>query len=88
VHVAVILSLVCVSTPPYSCGLFEINCVRREGLQIVEIPHNGKKLEIRKRTMVLKLIIGSLERGRVQPSSIGTPEHGVGKNFTLDRTMG
>jgi hypothetical protein len=42
--VAVILSLVCVSTPPYSCGLFEINCVRHERLQIVEIPHNGKNL--------------------------------------------
>jgi hypothetical protein len=58
-----ILSLVRVSTPSYSCGSFEINCVRRERLQIVEIPHNREKLEIRKRTVVLKLIIGSLERG-------------------------
>jgi hypothetical protein len=40
--VTVILSLVYVSTPPYSCGLFEINCVRCERLQIVEIPRNGK----------------------------------------------
>jgi hypothetical protein len=37
-------SLVCVSTPPYSCGLFDIDCVRRERLQSVEIPHNGKNL--------------------------------------------
>jgi hypothetical protein len=29
----------------------------------MEIPHNGEKLEIRKRNVVLKLIIGSLERG-------------------------
>jgi hypothetical protein len=42
--IAVILSLMCVSTPPYSCVLFEINCVRRERLQSVEIPHNGKDL--------------------------------------------
>jgi hypothetical protein len=38
------LSLVCVSTSLYSCGLFEINSVRRERLQIVEIPHNRKTL--------------------------------------------
>jgi hypothetical protein len=42
--IAVILSLMCVSTPPYSCVLFEINCVKRERLQSVEIPHNGKDL--------------------------------------------
>jgi hypothetical protein len=35
-----------------------------------------------KRTMVFKLIIGSLERRWVQPSSIGTPQHGVGKCST------
>jgi hypothetical protein len=38
------VSCVCVSNPPYSCGLFEINCVRRERLEFVEIPHNGKIL--------------------------------------------
>jgi hypothetical protein len=38
---------------------------------------------IRKRnTVVFKLIIGSLERGWVQPSSIGTPQRGVGKFCT------
>jgi hypothetical protein len=37
--------LVCVFLlPPYSCGLSEINSVRREILQFVEIPHNGKIL--------------------------------------------
>jgi hypothetical protein len=58
-----ILSLVCVSTFPYSCGLFDINCVRRERLQIMKIPHIREKLETRKRTVVLKLIIDSHERG-------------------------
>jgi hypothetical protein len=32
--------------------------------------------------MVFKLINGSLERGGVQPSSIGTPQRGVGKCYT------
>jgi hypothetical protein len=41
--VALILSLVCVCFySPYSCGLFGINCVRRERLQVVEILTTGK----------------------------------------------
>jgi hypothetical protein len=47
----------------------------------VEIPHKGDKLEIKK-IVVFKLIIRSLERGLVQPSSVGTPQHGLGKCFT------
>jgi hypothetical protein len=35
-----------------------------------------------KRTVVFKLIFGSLERGWVQPSSIGTLQRGVGKYST------
>jgi hypothetical protein len=62
-----ILSLTCVSTSPYSCGLFEISCVSCERLQIIEISHNGKRLEIRKRTVILKLIIRSLERFVFRP---------------------
>jgi hypothetical protein len=27
--------------PPYSCALIEIICVKRERLQLVEIPHIG-----------------------------------------------
>jgi hypothetical protein len=41
----------------------------------------GDKLEI-KRTVVFKWIIGSLERGWVQPSSLGMPQHGLGKCST------
>jgi hypothetical protein len=52
-----------------------------ERLQLVEIPHKGDKLEIKK-IVVFKLIIRSLERGSVQPSSVGTPQHGLGKCFT------
>jgi hypothetical protein len=59
--------------------------------KVWETPNCGdssqrEKLEIRKRIVVLKLIIGSLERGWVQPSSVATPQHGVGKNLMLDRT--
>jgi hypothetical protein len=35
-----------------------------------------------KRIMVFKLIFGSLERGWAQPSSVGTPQRGVGKCST------
>jgi hypothetical protein len=35
-----------------------------------------------KRTVVFKLIFGSFERGWVQPSSVGTPQCGVGKYST------
>jgi hypothetical protein len=38
--IAAPLSLVCVSIPPLLLCSFEIICVRRERLQIVEIPHN------------------------------------------------
>jgi hypothetical protein len=37
---AMILSRVCVFTPPYYCVYWRSNCVRRERLQIVEIHHN------------------------------------------------
>jgi hypothetical protein len=38
---------------------------------------------IRKKTVVFKWIIGSLERGWVQPSSIGTPQRGSRQVFYL-----
>jgi hypothetical protein len=57
---------VCVATPPYSCALIEINCVRCERLQLVEIPHKGK-LDIRKKTWYSSLIFGSLERVECNP---------------------
>jgi hypothetical protein len=42
----------------------------------------GKHL-LRKKTVVFKWIIGSLERGWVQPSSIGTPQRGSKQVFYL-----
>jgi hypothetical protein len=38
---------------------------------------------IRKKIVVFKWIIGSLERGWVQPSSIGTPQRGIRQVFYL-----
>jgi hypothetical protein len=41
----------------------------------MEIPCKRENT-LKEKTVVFKLIIGSLERGRVQPSSIGTPQRG------------
>jgi hypothetical protein len=60
--VAATLALVCVSIPPLLLFSFEITCVRRERLQLVEIPHNEILLG-KMRTVVFKLIFGLLERG-------------------------
>jgi hypothetical protein len=60
------------------------NCVRLQ-----ETPSCGnpcKRKSIRK-IYGLKLIIRSLEKGWMQLSSFGTPQHGVVKHLRLDRTM-
>jgi hypothetical protein len=48
----------------------------------VEIPHK-REITIRKKTVVFKWIIGSLERGLVQPSSIGMPQRESRQVFYL-----
>jgi hypothetical protein len=55
-------------------------------LQSVEIPCEEIIIDIRK-IVALKLITGSLKRGREQPLPIRTPQHGVGKHFKLGRTI-
>jgi hypothetical protein len=55
-------SCVCCSSRPYSCAFFVINLVRARGSNLWRFLANGKKT-IRKKTVVFKLIIGSLERG-------------------------
>jgi hypothetical protein len=58
---AVNLSLVCVALPNLTlCFLCDLYC-KGERLQVVEIPR--KQENTLKKTMVFKLIIGSLERG-------------------------
>jgi hypothetical protein len=52
---------VCFYSHPYSI-LIANNCVRRERLQFVEIPHN-EIVDIRKILWHSSLIFGSLERG-------------------------
>jgi hypothetical protein len=47
---------------PYSCAFFVINIVRVRGSNLWRFLANGKKT-IRKKAVVFKLIIGSLERG-------------------------
>jgi hypothetical protein len=52
---------VCVAFQPYSCAFFVINIVRARGSNLWRFLPNEKKT-IRKKTVVFKLIIGSLER--------------------------
>jgi hypothetical protein len=60
--VAATLALACIPIPTLLlCFHCDQSC-KGERLQLVEIPHKGDKLEI-KRTVVFKWIIGSLERG-------------------------
>jgi hypothetical protein len=56
------LCRVCIASPNLtSCFLCDLYC-KGERLQIVEIPHKREDT-LNKKTVVFKLIIGSLERG-------------------------
>jgi hypothetical protein len=59
---AAYLSLVCVALLPYFCVSFVIIIVRARGSKLWRFLANGRKT-IRKKAVVFKLIIGSLERG-------------------------
>jgi hypothetical protein len=59
---AAYLSLVCVALPNLTRAFFVINFVRARGSNLWRFLANGKKT-IRKKAVVFKLIIGSLERG-------------------------
>jgi hypothetical protein len=65
--------------------LCDLYC-KGERLQVVEIPRKRENT-LKEKTVVFKLIIGSLERGLVQPSSIGTPQRGS-RQVLLGRTTG
>jgi hypothetical protein len=56
------LSLVCVALLPYFCVSLVIIIVRARGSKLWRFLTNGRKT-IRKKAMVFKWIIGSLERG-------------------------
>ena len=60
----------------------EINLVRVRDSNLWRFLTKGT-YTIRKKIVVFKWIIGSLERGRVQPSSIGTPQRGSRQVFYL-----
>jgi hypothetical protein len=66
----------CVSIPSLTLVVFiVVKFVRVRGSNLWRFLTKGTS-DIRKKTMVFKWIIGSLERGWVQPSSIGTPQRG------------
>jgi hypothetical protein len=77
---------VCCSPLPYFCASVVIIIVRARGSKLWRFLANGRKTK-KGKTVVFKLIIGSLERGWVQPSSIGTPQRGS-RQVLLGRTMG
>jgi hypothetical protein len=52
----------CCSSQPYSCVFFVINIVRARGSNLWRFLANEKNT-IRKKVVVFKSIIGSLERG-------------------------
>jgi hypothetical protein len=79
-------SCVCFSSLPYFCASFVIVIVRARGSKLWRFLANGRKTK-KGKTVVFKLIIGSLERGWVQPSSIGTPQRGS-RQVLLGRTTG
>jgi hypothetical protein len=57
------LSLACVALPSLLlCFLCDLN-YKGERLQLVEIPRKREEYSKEKKTMVFKLIIGTLERG-------------------------
>jgi hypothetical protein len=55
-------SLVCVAFPPLLLCFFVINIVRARGSNLWRFLANGKNTQ-KEKTVVFKLIIGSLERG-------------------------
>jgi hypothetical protein len=62
VRVVATLALACVSIPTLLLWFHYDQSCNGERLQLVEIPHKGDKLEIKK-IVVFKWIIGSHERG-------------------------
>jgi hypothetical protein len=59
---AAYLSLACIASPNLTlCFLCDLYC-KGERLQVVEIPRKQDKT-LKEKTVVFKLIIGSLERG-------------------------
>jgi hypothetical protein len=89
-YVASCVSLVCVLAPLPCVVLWVVTLIFVYGykrLQFMEIPCDEIIFDIRK-IVALKLIVGSLERGWVQPLSIKTPQRGIGKHLRLDRTTG
>jgi hypothetical protein len=71
---------------PYSRAFFVISIVRARDSKLWRFLTNGKNI-LKEKTVVFKLIIGLLERGWVQPSSIGTPQRGS-RQVLLGRTTG
>jgi hypothetical protein len=73
-------------SPTLLCAFFLISIVRARDSKLWRFLTNGKHT-LKKKIVVFKLIIGSLERGWGQPSSIRTPQRGS-RQVLLGRTTG
>jgi hypothetical protein len=62
-------------SPTLLCAFFVISIVRARDSKLWRFIANGKNT-MKEKTVVFKLVIGSLERVWVQPSSIRTPQRG------------
>ena len=80
---AAYLSLVCVSLLSYFCVSFVIIIVRARGSKLWRFLANGRKT-IRKKVVVFKLIIGSLERVECNPRPLGRHNVEVGKCYLAE----
>jgi hypothetical protein len=72
--------------PTLLCAFFAISIVRARDSKLWRFLANRKN-SLKEKTVVFKLIIGLLETGWVQPSSIGTPQQGS-RQVLLGRTTG
>jgi hypothetical protein len=77
------LCCVCVASPNLTlCFLCDLYC-KGERLQIVEIPRKREDT-LNKKTVVFKLIIGSLERVECNPRPLGRHNVEVGKCYLAE----
>jgi hypothetical protein len=65
---------------PYSCASLVMNIVRARGSNLWRFLANGKRT-LKKKTMVFKLIIGSLEGVECNPRPLGRHNVEVGKCY-------
>jgi hypothetical protein len=70
-------------SPTLLCAFFVISIVRARDSKLWRFLRNGK-YTLKEKTMVFKLIIGSLERGECNPLPLGRHNVEVGKCYLAE----